>query len=62
MPDLAAFRAKEDAKLHGYAWVDKDAGVVRIPIERAMEMIAERGLMAIAPPAPHAPIGKQQQR
>lgn len=42
--DLKAFRAQEDAKLHGYAWVDKNAGVVRIPIERAMELIAERGL------------------
>jgi len=42
--DLAAFRAREDAELHSYGWIDKDAGVVRIPIERAMELIAERGL------------------
>jgi hypothetical protein len=60
-PDLAAFRAGEDAKLHGYAWVDKPTGVVRIPIERAMELIVERGLPATsgpvqpAPPAPAPP-------
>jgi hypothetical protein len=30
--------------LEGYQWVDEQAGVVRIPIERAMELLAERGL------------------
>jgi len=30
--------------LEGYQWLDEDAGVVRIPIERAMELLAERGL------------------
>ena len=51
--DLAAFRAREDAVLHDYGWVDKDAGVVRIPIEEAMRILAERGLPSppSAPPA-----------
>jgi hypothetical protein len=44
--DLRALRAAEDAVLHSYAWVDRAAGVVRIPIERAMELTLERGLPA----------------
>ena len=44
--DLAELRAWEDGLLHGYAWVDKTNGIVRIPIERAIELVAERGLPA----------------
>jgi hypothetical protein len=40
--DLARMRAEEDARLTSYAWVDKTAGVVRIPVERAMELLVER--------------------
>lgn len=42
--DLDQFRADEEAKLNGYGWVDRNAGVIRIPIERSMELIATRGL------------------
>ena len=42
--DLGKIRAEEDAKLHGYGWVDEHDGVARIPIERAIELLAERGL------------------
>jgi len=38
--DLKTVREAEDAQLHGYAWVDRKAGVVHIPIERAMELLA----------------------
>lgn len=34
----------EKAQLEGYAWVNPQAGIVRIPIERAMDLVAERGL------------------
>ena len=44
--DMARFRAWENGILTNYAWVDRPAGVVRIPIERAMDLIAERGLPA----------------
>lgn len=37
--DLNAFRAKENQFLHSYGWVDRSNGVVRIPIERAMELV-----------------------
>ena len=39
---LARQRAEEDALLTTYGWVDKPAGVVRIPIERAMGLMVER--------------------
>lgn len=42
--DLERLRAEEAARLEKYAWVDRPAGVVRIPIERAIEVLAERGL------------------
>ena len=47
--DFELFRAAEDAQLNSYGWVDKKAGVIRIPIERAMDLIAERGLPARGP-------------
>jgi hypothetical protein len=46
--DLLALRAAEDATLHSYAWVDRESGVARIPIERAIDLLAERGLPARA--------------
>ena len=42
--DLRRLHAREDALLHGYGWVNREAGVARIPIDRAIELLAERGL------------------
>jgi hypothetical protein len=42
--DLLAFRAREDAELHSYGWINRTSGVVRIPIERAMELVLSEGL------------------
>jgi CBS domain-containing protein len=39
-------RAIEFEQLSTYGWVDEGAGVVRIPIDRAMELIAEQNLPA----------------
>jgi hypothetical protein len=44
--DLAAMRAAEQQLLDGYAWVDREAGIVSIPIEEAMERVVARGLPA----------------
>jgi hypothetical protein len=44
--DLRQMRAAETAILHSYGWVDRQAGIVRIPIEHAIELLAERGLSA----------------
>ena len=48
--DIDAFRAQEDAILESYAWVDKERGVVRIPVVEAMRLVAERGLPAFSLP------------
>lgn len=42
--DLRALRATEDAAMNSYGWVDQTAGIVRIPIDRAMDLLAKRGL------------------
>jgi hypothetical protein len=42
--ELNDFRAKEEEQLNSYGWLDQKAGVVHIPIERAMQLVAERGL------------------
>jgi hypothetical protein len=44
--DLAAFRAKEEAELTSYGWIDRKAETVRIPVDRAMELLLQRGLPA----------------
>jgi hypothetical protein len=42
--DLAALRAAESARLASYAWIDREHGIARIPIARAMALLATRGL------------------
>jgi hypothetical protein len=34
----------QDRKIETYDWVDKDKGIVKIPIERAMDLLVQRGL------------------
>jgi hypothetical protein len=41
--DMRALRAEEEALLGRAAWVDRQAGTVRVPIEIAIEMIAREG-------------------
>jgi len=65
----ADLHAREDLLLEHYSTVDGQPGTIRIPIERAMELIAERGLPVqspsanagetlahAAPPVVHAPL------
>jgi hypothetical protein len=42
--DIKELRKEENKVLDHYAWVDQNAGVVRIPIERAIDVLAEKGL------------------
>jgi hypothetical protein len=44
--EIYEFRLQEDARLHGYGWVDKNAGIVHIPIEEAMKRVLAQGLPA----------------
>ncbi len=46
--DLKTFRASEDDRLTHYRWVAKDAGIARIPIDRAMALLVDRGLPSSA--------------
>ena len=45
------FQTAERERLETYGWMDKSTGAVHIPIERAMDLIAERGIGPL-PPAP----------
>ena len=42
--DVTDLHSREDLLLSNYSWADQSKGKVRIPIERAMELIAQRGL------------------
>ena len=42
--EINDFRMQEEQTLNSYGWVDQQAGVVRIPIDRAMQLLAQRGL------------------
>jgi hypothetical protein len=48
---LREFRVRENENLSTYGWVDQSAGTVRIPIDRAKDLVIERGL----PTRPGAP-------
>jgi hypothetical protein len=41
--ELQALRQHEDDVLDHYGWVDRKAGVVRIPVDKAMDILARRG-------------------
>jgi hypothetical protein len=53
--DVASLHQRESLLLENYSWVDRNSGKVRIPIERAMELIAQRGL-PVAPTVQTAPL------
>lgn len=42
--ELQQWQAAEAEILQSYGWVNQEAGIVRIPIARAMELLVERGL------------------
>ena len=46
---LDRWRAEHDARLNGYGWTDRVKGIAHVPIERAIEAVANGGLPAGAP-------------
>jgi hypothetical protein len=42
--DLARLRAEEQTRLTTYGWVDRQKGIVRIPIEEAMKKLVAQGI------------------
>ena len=57
---LAELRAAEDADLNSYGWIDRNAGIARIPIDRAMRLILKRGLPDVG--AGQTPLSLMQAR
>jgi hypothetical protein len=53
--DVADLHAREDLLLEHYSWADQSQGKVRIPIERAIQLLAQRGL-PVAPAVDRAPL------
>jgi hypothetical protein len=49
--DLVATRKEEEESLDTYGWIDKDRGIVRIPVARAMELLAKEGLQSRPSPS-----------
>jgi hypothetical protein len=56
---LGQLRSRERALLDEYAWLDRQAGIARIPIERAIEIVSQNGLPKTSGTA--APVGGQTQ-
>jgi hypothetical protein len=55
--EINDFRLQEEKNLNSYGWIDQKAGTVRIPIDRAMQLLAQRGLptrpqAGAVPPSP----------
>ena len=42
--NLQKFRDEEEHLLNSYGWVDRNTGLVRLPIDRAKALLLERGL------------------
>jgi hypothetical protein len=49
--DLNDYIQEQQHTLDSYGWIDQSAGVVRIPIDRAMDLLLQKGLPARAPGA-----------
>jgi hypothetical protein len=58
---LRELRAGEERTLKSYGWVDKEAGIVRIPVDRAMDILANREL-PVRPQAGTQAAGNQNRR
>jgi hypothetical protein len=52
--DITEIHLREDLLLDHYSWVDRSSGKIRIPISRAMEMVA--GKLPVAPNQPTEPL------
>jgi hypothetical protein len=49
--DLEHLRAFENSQLHSYGWADRPHGVITIPVDRAMQILASRGIPPQKAPA-----------
>ncbi len=47
--DLASFKATQQANIGNYSWANQGQGIARIPIDKAMQIIAQHGVPTYAP-------------
>lgn len=51
--DIVELKRKEQVEASSYGWVDKERGLARIPVEKAMDMVAESRMnVTFSPPKP----------
>ncbi|MFY9640281.1 MAG: hypothetical protein WCD20_07905 [Rhodomicrobium sp.] len=57
LADLEKLQNVQRARIERYGWIDESKGLLRIPIGRAMEIVASKGASGLAPleQAPSAP-------
>jgi hypothetical protein len=58
--DMKEYRAREDASLKSYGWVDRKAGIAQIPMDEAMKLLAEKGLPRVKAPEPPKPAAESK--
>ena len=52
--DWLKYREQQEQSLETYAWENRGSGIVRVPIERAMELLLQKGLPVEDSSAPQA--------
>ena len=60
VPNRKLIVEQESKQLNTYGWVDSKSGVVRIPVDQAMKLLAERGLPAKDDSSQQSAAGGQQ--
>jgi hypothetical protein len=50
--DMQGYMQSQQDLLNSYGWIDRQEGVVRLPIDRAMQLLLERGLLTRPPNTP----------
>lgn len=55
--EMVQIKEEELRRIGTYGWVDRKAGIARIPVDRAMDILVTKGLPRVAapPPTPGAP-------
>jgi hypothetical protein len=56
--DIYEVRQSEQDKLTRYEWIDKGSGTARIPIDQAMRLVLERGLVRTQPQGEASKVGQ----
>ncbi|MBI2186795.1 MAG: hypothetical protein HYU37_06670 [Acidobacteria bacterium] len=53
--EISQFRLEEENLLQRYGWMNREAGIAHIPIDEAMRLTIERGLLTSVPPEGASP-------